>query len=103
MEFGLTARSNVADVEPVVARLTLMHDRTPTSGRDGTKVGKIIRNGSHWSCVGMDQDGLGVVKQASIGASAMDHGMESNDGQVMDQEWNQVFEMMERAEVSDLS
>ena len=80
MEFGLTARSNVADVEPVVASLTLMHDRTPTSGRNGPKVGKAIRNGTHWSCVGMDQDGLGFVKQASIGASAMDNGMESNDG-----------------------
>ena len=103
MEFGLDARSNVADVEPVVARLTLMNDRTPTSGKYLTKVGQRIRNGGNASCVGMDQDGLDVVKQASIGASAMDHGMESNDGQAMDQEWNQVFEMMERAEVSDLS
>ena len=49
----------------------------------------------------MDQDGLGAVKQANIGTSAMDQGMESNDGQVMDQEWSQVFEMMEQAEVSD--
>ena len=95
MEFGLNARSNVADVEPEVARLTLMHDRTPTSGRNGTRVGKAIRNGSHWSCVGMDQDGLGVVKQASIGASKMDHGMESNDGWQMDDDWNQVFKMMD--------
>ena len=101
MEFGLTARSNVADVEPVVARLTLMHDRTPTSGRNGTRVGKAIRNGSHGSCVGMDQDDFGFVKQASIGTSEMDQGMESNDGQIMDQEWNQMFEMMERAEVTD--
>ena len=31
----------------------------------------------------------------------MDQSMESNDGQEMDQEWNQMFEMMERAEVSD--
>ena len=81
MEFGLNARSNVVDVEPVVARLTLMHDRTLTSGENKTRVGKAIRNGTHWSCVGMDQDGLGVVKQASIGTSAMDQGMESNDGQ----------------------
>ena len=49
----------------------------------------------------MGQDDFGIVKQASIGTSAMDQGMESNDGQMMDQEWNQVFEMMERAEVSD--
>ena len=49
----------------------------------------------------MGQDDFGIVKQASIGTSEMDQGMESNDGQMMDQEWNQMFEMMERAEVSD--
>ena len=101
MEFGLNARSNVVNVEPEVARLTLMNDRTPTNVEHSTKLGQRIPNGSHSSCVGMDQDGLGVVKQASIGASAMDHGMESNDGQVMDQEWNQAFAMVEQVEVSD--
>ena len=70
-------------MEPVVASLTFMNDRTPTSGKNGTRVGKAIRNGSHLSCVGMDQDDFGIVKQASIGTSAMDHGMESNDGQEM--------------------
>ena len=49
----------------------------------------------------MDQDDFGFVKQASIGTSKMDQGMESNDGQMMDQEWNQMFEMLERAELSD--
>ena len=39
--------------------------------------------------------------EASISTSKMDHGMESDDGQMMDQEWNQMFEMMERAELSD--
>ena len=91
----MDARSNVADVEPVVASLTFMNDRTPTSGKSVTKVGQRIRNGSHLSCVGMDQDDLGFVKQASIGASKMDHGMESNDGWQMDDEWNQVFKMMD--------
>ena len=39
--------------------------------------------------------------EASVGTSKMDHGMESNDGrQKMDQGWNQVFEMLERAELS---
>ena len=85
MEFGLNARSNVANVEPEVARLTLMNDRTPTSCKNVTKVGQRIRNGSHLSCVGMDQDGLDSVKQASIGASKMDQGMESNDGWQMDE------------------
>ena len=95
------SRINVADVEPVVASLKAMNDRYPTSGKNGTKVGPIIRNGSHWSCVGEDHDDFGIVKQASIGTSKMDHGMESNDGQKMEREWNQVFEMLERAEVSD--
>ena len=92
------SRINVADVEPVVASLTFMNDCTPTSGKNVTKVGQRIRNGSHLSCVGMDQDDFGIVKQASIGTSKMDHGMESNYGQEMDQEWYQMFEMMERAE-----
>ena len=52
----MEARTSAAEVEPVVASLKAMNDRTPTSGRNGTKVGKRIRNGSHWSCVGMDQD-----------------------------------------------
>ena len=55
------------NAEPVVASLKTMNYRTSTSGRDVTKVG--------------------VVNQASIGTSKMDHGMESNDGQMMDQEW----------------
>ena len=91
----MNAQLNVADVEPVVASLTFMNDRTPTSGKSVTKVGQRIRNGSHLSCVGMDQDDLGYVKQASIGASKMDHGMESNDGWQMDDDWNQVFKMMD--------
>ena len=95
------SRTNVANVEPVVTSAKAMNDRTPTSGRNGTRVGQIIRNGSHWSCVGMDQADFGYVKQASIGTSKMDHGMESNDGLKMDQEWYQMFEMMERAELSD--
>ena len=41
------------------------------------------------------------MKQASIGTSKMNRGMELNDGLKMDQEWNQLFEMMERDEVSD--
>ena len=49
----------------------------------------------------MDQDGFGIVNQASIGTSEMDQSMESNDGQKMDLEWYQMFEMMERAELSD--
>ena len=80
MEFGMHARSNVVDVEPVVASLTLMNDRTPTSGKYLTRLGQRIRNGGNAGCVGMDQVGLGFVKQASIGASKMDKGMESNDG-----------------------
>ena len=43
----------------------------------------------------MGQDDFGIVKQASIGTSKMDHGMESNDGWQMDDEWNQVFKMMD--------
>ena len=88
-------RIDVANVEPEVARSKAMNDRAPTSSRNETKVGQRIRNGSHGSCVGMDQDDFGVVKQASIGTSKMDHGMESNDGWQMDDEWNQVFKMME--------
>ena len=99
--FGTISRTNVADVEPVVASLKTMNDRTLTSGESQTKVGLRIRNGEPSSCVGMYQDGFGFVKQASIGASKIDHGMESNDGRKMDQEWNQVFEMVERAELSD--
>ena len=95
------SRINVDNVQPGVARLKAMNDRYPTSGKDGTRVGQAIRNGGNWSCVGEEQDDFGVVKQASIGTSKMDHGMESNDGQKMDQEWNQVFEMLKRAEVSD--
>ena len=92
----MDARIDGADVKPEVASLKTMHDRYPTSGKNVTKVGKRIRNGSHWSCVGEDQNDFGFVKQASIGTSKMDHGMESNDGQEMDQEWNQVFEMLEQ-------
>ena len=85
------SRIDVANVEPEVASSKAMNDRTPTSGENGTRVGKAIRNGSHGSCVGMGQDDFGIVKQASIGTSKMDHGMESNDGWQMDDEWNQVF------------
>ena len=88
-------------MEPVVASSKAMNDRTPTSSRSETKVGQRIRNGYHGSCVGMDQDDFGIVKQASIGTSKMDRSMESNDGQEMDQELNQMFEMLERTEVSD--
>ena len=94
-------RIDVANVEPEVARSKAMNDRAPTSSRNETKVGQRIRNGSHGSCVGKGQDDFGIVKQASIGTSAVDQGMESNGGQEMDQEWYQMFEMMERAEVSD--
>ena len=89
------SRINVANVEPVVASLKPMNDRAPTSSRNETKVGLINRNGRHGSCAGMDRDDFGIVKQASIGTSAMDHGMESNDGWQMDDEWNQVFKMMD--------
>ena len=101
--FGMDARSNVANVEPGVARLKAMNDRYSTSGRDGTRVGKYTRNGNHRSCVGEDQDDFGVVKQASSGTSKADQGMESNDGPEMDQEWAQLFEMMERAELSEFA
>ena len=95
------SRIDGVNVEPVVARSKAMNDRAPTSGQNETKVGLIIRNGNHGSYVGMGQDDFGIVKQASIGTTTMDQGMESNDGQEMDQEWNQVFEMMDRAELSD--
>ena len=91
--FGKMSRINVADAEPVVASLKAMNDRTPTSGKNGTRVGKAIRNESYLSCIGMDQDEFGIVNQASINASKMDHGMESNDGWKMDDEWNHVFKM----------
>ena len=78
--FGKMSRINVVNVEPVVTSSKAMNDRTPTSGRNGTKVGLIIRNENHGSCVGMDQDDFGIVKQASIGTSKVDQGMESNDG-----------------------
>ena len=74
------SRIGVVNVEPAVARPKAMNDRAPTSSRNETKVGQRIRNGNHGSCVGMGQDDFGIVKQASIGASMMDHGMESNDG-----------------------
>ena len=80
------SRINVANVEPVVASLKAMNDRIPTSSKDEIKVGQRIRNGSHWSCIGMDEDDFGVVKQASVGTSKMDCGMKSTDGQKMDQE-----------------
>ena len=95
------SRINVANVEPAVASSKAMNDRAPTSRQNGTKVGSAIQNGHHGSCVGMGQDDFGFVKQASGGTSKMDQGLGSNDGQEMDQEWNQMFEMMERAEVSD--
>ena len=82
----MDARINVANVEPVVASLTLMNDRTRTSGKYLTRLGQRIRNGGNASCVGMDQDGLDFVKQASIGTSKMDHGIVSNDGWKMDQD-----------------
>ena len=88
------SRIDGANVKPEVASLKTMNDRTLTSGGNGTKVGQRIRNGNHGSCVGMDQDDFGIVKQASIGTSAKDHGMESNDGWQMDDDWNQVFKMM---------
>ena len=50
--------------------------------------------------MGKDQEGFDSVEQASIGTSKMDHGIESNDGQEMDQEWNQVFAMMEQVELA---
>ena len=78
-----------------------MNDCTLTSSENGTKVGQRTRNGSHWNCVGKDQDDFGSVEQASIGTSKMGGSMESNDGPEMNQEWNQVFAMMERVEVSD--
>ena len=89
------SRIDVTNVEPAVASPKAMYDRAPTSGRNEPKVGQRIRNGSHGSCVGMDQDDFGIVKQASIDASKMDHGMESNDGWQMDSDWDQVFKMME--------
>ena len=91
----MKSRINGANVEPGVASSKAMNDRDPTSGKNGTKVGPYIQNGSHWSCFGEDQDDFGIVKQASIGTSKMDNGMESHDGWQMDNEWNQVFKMME--------
>ena len=82
----MTSRIGVINVEPEVANPKAMNGRTLTSSKNGTRVGQRIRNGSHWSCVGMDQDDFGFVKQASIGAPAMDQGMKSNNGQEMDQE-----------------
>ena len=82
--------------------LKAMDDRTPTSGRNGTRVGSYIRNGSHGSCVGMDQDDFGGVERVSFGElEMMDNGMEWNDGLKMDQEWNQPVEMLKRVELSD--
>ena len=68
----MMSRIGVVNVEPKVASSKAMNDCTPTSGRNGTKVGQRIRNGNHGSCVGMDQDDFGFVKQASIGAPTMD-------------------------------
>ena len=99
--FGKMSRIDVASVKPEVASSKAMNDRALASSKNETRVGPYIRNGSHWSCVGMDQDGFGIVNQASIGTSEMDQSMESNDGQKMDLEWYQMFEMMERAELSD--
>ena len=95
------SRINVANVEPVVTSLKKMNGREPTSGKSQTKVGQRIRNGEPSSCVVEGQDDFGFVKQASVGTSKMDCGMKSTDGQKMDQELYQVFEMLERAEVSD--
>ena len=99
--FGMESRINGADASRSEAISKAMNDRAPNSGKNKTKVGQRIRNGSHWSCVGKDQDDFSSVEQANIGTSKMDNKMESNDGQEMDQEWNQVFAMMEQVEVSD--
>ena len=80
----MKSRIDGADASRAEAISKAMNGRTLTSSEDGTRVGKAIRNGSHWSCVGKDQDDFGTVKQASIGTSKMDHGMESNDGWNMD-------------------
>ena len=81
--FRKMSRIGVAKVEPEVASPKAMYDRTPTSSQNGTRVGKAIRNGSHGSCVGMDQDDFGIVKQANIGTSKMDHVW----NQMMDGRW----------------
>ena len=77
-----------------------MHDHELTASETRTKVVPFIRNGERSNCVGEDQHDFGGVEQANIGTSKMDNGIHSNDGQEMDQEWNQVFAMMEQVELA---
>ena len=95
----MDARIDANDASMAEAILKAMNNREPTSGKNGTRVRKAIRNGSHWSCVGEDQDDFRCVEQVGIGSSKMDNGIESNNGLKMDQEWNQVFAMMEQIEL----
>ena len=77
--------------------LKAMYDRDLTYSEIRAKVGPYIRNGNELNCVGEDNDDFGGVERANIGSTSMiDHGMESNDRQEMDQEWNQVFVLLEQ-------
>ena len=78
-----------------------MYDHELTSEKIWVKVRQYIRNGNELNCVGEEQNDFDCVEQANIGTSKMDHGMESNDGQEMDQGWNQVFAMMEQVSLSN--